>query len=86
MQVNFTSSTGAAIITTKYLISDGSSYRSSSSLYEYAIFAKLIVNGSAETTNFNLIATVQCGESTGTNSTKLTVNGDYVAQEIGTIN
>ena len=86
LKVNFTSSTGAAIITTKYLISDGSSYRSSSSLYEYAIFAKLIVNGSAETTNFNLIATVQCGESTGTNSTKLTVNGDYVAQEIGTIN
>ena len=86
LKVNFTSSTGAAIITTKYLISDGSSYRQSSSLYEYAIFAKLIVNGSAETTNFNLIATVQCGESTGTNSTKLTVNGDYVAQEIGTIN
>ena len=86
LKVNFTSSTGTASVSTKYIVTDGSSYRTSTSTYEYAIFAKVIVNGSSETTNFNLIATVQCGESTGTNSTKLTVSGDYVAQEIGSIN
>jgi hypothetical protein len=86
LKPTFTSSSGAAVITTKYLVSDGSSYRTSSATYEYAIYAKLIVNGSAETSNFNLIATVMCGENTTTGSTKLTVNGDYVAQEIGTIN
>ncbi|CAB4952841.1 unannotated protein [freshwater metagenome] len=86
LKVNFTSSSGASVISTKYIVTDGSSYRSSSSTYEYSIYAKVIVNGSAETSNFNLIATVQCGESTGSSSTKLTVSGDYVAQEIGTIN
>jgi hypothetical protein len=86
LKVNFTSSTGSASISTKYIVTDGSSYRTSTSTYEYAILAKVIVNGTSETTNFNLIATVQCGESTGTNSTKLTVSGDYVAQEIGSIN
>jgi hypothetical protein len=86
LKVNFTSSSGASIISTKYIVTDGSSYRSSSSTYEYSIYAKVIVNGSAETSNFNLIATVTCGESTGSPSTKLTVSGDYVAQEIGTIN
>jgi len=86
LKVNFTSSTGTASVSTKYIVTDGSSYRTSTSTYEYAIFAKVIVNGSSETTNFNLIATVQCGESTGTNSTKLTVSGDYIAQEIGSIN
>lgn len=86
LKVNFTSSTGTASVSTKYIVTDGSSYRTSTSTYEYAILAKVIVNGSSETTNFNLIATVQCGESTGTNSTKLTVSGDYVAQEIGSIN
>ena len=86
LKVNFTSSSGASVISTKYIVTDGSSYRSSPSTYEYSIYAKVIVNGSAETSNFNLIATVQCGESTGSSSTKLTVSGDYVAQEIGTIN
>ena len=86
LKVNFTSSSGASITSTKYIVTDGSSYRSSSSTYEYSIYAKVIVNGSAETSNFNLIATVTCGESTGSPSTKLTVSGDYVAQEIGTIN
>jgi hypothetical protein len=86
LKVNFTSSSGSSVISTKYIVTDGSSYRSSSSTYEYSIYAKVIVNGSAETSNFDLIATVQCGESTGSSSTKLTVSGDYVAQEIGTIN
>jgi hypothetical protein len=86
LKVNFTSSSGASIISTKYIVTDGSSYRSSSSTYEYSIYAKVIVNGSAETSNFNLIATVTCGELTSSPSTKLTVSGDYVAQEIGTIN
>jgi hypothetical protein len=86
LKVNFTSSSGSSVISTKYIVTDGSSYRSTSSSYEYSIYAKVVVNGSAETSNFNLIASVQCGESTGSPSTKLTVSGDYVAQEIGTIN
>jgi hypothetical protein len=65
---------------------EGNSYRTSNSQYEYAIYAKLLINGNAETTNFNIILTVFAGESTSTNTTKLTVTGDYIAQEIGSIN
>jgi hypothetical protein len=65
---------------------EGNSYRTSNSQYEYAIYAKLLINGNAETTNFNIISTVFAGESTSTNTTKLTVTGDYIAQEIGSIN
>ena len=86
LKATFVSSSGASIITTKFLVMEGNSYRTSNSQYEYAIYAKLLINGTAETTNFNVISTVQAGESTSTNTTKLTVTGDYIAQEIGSIN
>jgi hypothetical protein len=86
LKATFTSSTGTAVITSKYLVVDGSSYRNSNAQYEYSIYAKLLINGSAESTNFNIISTVIAGESTSTNSTKLSVSGDFIAQEIGSIN
>jgi len=86
LKVSFAANAGSPVITTKYIVSDGYSYRSSSSKPEYSILAKVIIDGTSVTSNFGLLATVSCGESTSTNSSKLTVNGDYVAQLVGSIN
>jgi hypothetical protein len=86
LKVAFAASNGSPSITTKYIVADGSSYRSSASKNEYSIYAKVIVDGSTVANNFALTATVTCGEPTSTNSAKLTVNGDYVAHMVGSIN
>jgi hypothetical protein len=65
---------------------DGSSYRTSSTQYEYSIYAKLLVNGTSESAAFNVIAAVYSGDPTRTDTTKLTVSGDFIAQEVGSIN
>ena len=86
LKVSFAANAGSPVITTKYIVSDGYSYRSNSSKPEFSILAKVIIDGTSVTSNFGLLATVSCGESTSTNSSKLTVNGDYVAQLVGSIN
>jgi len=86
LKVSFAANAGSPVITTRYIVSDGYSYRSGSSKPEYSILAKVIIDGTSVTSNFGLLATVSSGESTSTNSSKLTVNGDYVAQLVGSIN
>ncbi len=86
LKLDFSASGGSPTITTKYIVTDGYSYRNSVSVPEYSIYAKVIIDGSSVTTNFGLSATVTCGASTSTNSAKLTVNGDYFAQLVGSIN
>ena len=86
LKVAFAASSGSPTIATKYIVADGYSYRSSASKTEYSIYAKVIIDGSSVANNFELIATVTCGEPTSTNSAKLTVNGDYVAHVVGSIN
>ena len=75
-----------AIVASESPVADGYSYRSSASKTEYSIYAKVIIDGSSVANNFGLTATVTCGEPTSTNSAKLTVNGDYVAHVVGSIN
>ena len=77
---------GSPIITTKYIVTNGSSYRSSDAKPEYSIYAKVIIDGTSVANSFGLAATVTCGETTSVNSAKLTVNGDYVAHLVGSIN
>jgi hypothetical protein len=86
LKVAFAASNGSPTIATKYIVADGYSYRSSASKTEYSIYAKVIIDGSSVANNFGLTATVTCGEPTSTNSAKLTVNGDYVANLVGSIN
>jgi hypothetical protein len=86
LKVAFAASSGSPTIATKYIVADGYSYRSSASKAEYSIYAKVIIDGSSVANNFGLTATVTCGEPTSTNSAKLTVNGDYVANLVGSIN
>ena len=86
LKVAFAASSGSPTIATKYIVADGYSYRSSASKTEYSIYAKVIIDGSSVANNFGLTATVTCGEPTSTNSAKLTVNGDYVAHLVGSIN
>jgi hypothetical protein len=86
LKVAFAASSGSPTIATKYIVADGYSYRSSASKAEYSIYAKVIIDGSSVANNFGLTATVTCGEPTSTNSAKLTVNGDYVAHLVGSIN
>jgi hypothetical protein len=86
LKVAFAASNGSPTIATKYIVTDGYSYRSSASKTEYSIYAKVIIDGSSVANNFGLTATVTCGEPTSTNSAKLTVNGDYVAHLVGSIN
>jgi hypothetical protein len=86
LKVAFAASSGSPAIAAKYIVADGYSYRSSASKPEYSIYAKVIIDGSSVANNFALTATVTCGEPTSTNSAKLTVNGDYVAHLVGSIN
>jgi len=86
LKVAFAASAGSPVITTKYIVADGYSYRSSASKTEYSIYAKVIIDGTSVANNFGLTATVTCGEPTRTNSAKLTVSGDYVVNLVGSIN
>ena len=86
LKVNFAASGASPSITSKYIVTDGYSYRTSASIPEYSIYAKVVIDGSSVTSNFVLTATVTCGEPTSTTSSKLTVNGDYFAQIVGSIN
>ncbi len=86
LKISFTSSIGSPTISTSYLVSYGSSYRTSSTRPENSIVAKVLVNASAVESNLSLIATVTCGAQTGGASQKLTVAGDFFVQEIGAIN
>jgi hypothetical protein len=85
LKVSFAASTGAPTITTKYIVMRGSSYRTSSSRTEYSIFAKVIIDGSAATSAYGLVATVMCGTKTSFDTARLTIAGDYVGQEVGAI-
>ena len=86
LKIAFTSSIGSPTISTSYLVSYGSSYRTSSTRPENSLVAKVLVNASAVESNFSLITTVTCGAQTGGASQKLTVAGDFFVQEIGAIN
>ena len=86
LKIAFTSSAGSPIISTSYLVSYGSSYRTSSTRPENSLVAKVLVNATAVESNFNLITTVTCGAQTGGSSQKLTVAGDFFIQEVGAIN
>ena len=86
LKVTFAASSGSPIITTKYLVSRGTSYRTSSARPEYSIHAKVVIDASSVGANFGLVATVICGSRTSFAGTQLTLAGDYTAQEVGSIN
>lgn len=86
LKVAFAASTGTPTITTKYLVSRGTSYRTSTSRPEYSIHAKVIIDASAVVANFGLVATVTCGSRTSFAGTELTLAGDFIGQEVGSIN
>ncbi|MFM8671792.1 MAG: hypothetical protein ACKODD_00525 [Candidatus Nanopelagicus sp.] len=86
LKVTFAASTGSPTITTKYIVMRGSSYRTSSSRTEYSIFAKVIIDGSAVGSTYGLVATITCGTTTSFDAARLTIAGDYVGQEVGSIN
>jgi len=86
LKVTFAASSGSPIITTKYLVSRGTSYRTSSARPEYSIHAKDVIDASSVGANFGLVATVICGSRTSFAGTQLTIAGDYTAQEVGSIN
>ena len=86
LKIAFTSSSGSPTISATYLVSYGSSYRTSSTRPENSIIAKVLVNASAVEATSSLITTVTCGAQTGGSSQKLTVAGDFFIQEIGAIN
>jgi hypothetical protein len=86
LKIAFTSSAGSPAISATYLVSYGSSYRTSSARPENSIIAKVLVNASSVDTTSSLITTVTCGAQTGSSSQKLTVTGDFYIQEIGAIN
>jgi hypothetical protein len=86
LKIAFTSSSGSPTISATYLVSYGSSYRTSSAIPENSIIAKVLVNASAVEATSSLITTVTCGAQTGGSSQKLTVAGDFFIQEIGAIN
>jgi hypothetical protein len=86
LKVTFAASTGTPTITTKYLVSRGSSYRTSTSKPEYSIHAKVVIDASSVGANFGLVATVTCGSRTSFSGTELTIAGDFIGQEVGSIN
>jgi hypothetical protein len=86
IKVSFAASTGSPTITTKYVVTRGLSYRNSPSKVEYSIYAKVIVDASSVAANFTLVATITSGANTSGLGEQLTLAGDYVAVEVGSIN
>jgi len=86
IKVSFAASTGSPTITTKYVVTRGQSYRNSTSKVEYSIYAKVIVNASSVAANFALVATITSGANTSGVNEQLTLAGDYVSVEVGSIN
>jgi len=86
IKISFAANTGSPTITSKYVVTRGQSYRTSSSRVEYAIYAKVIVDASAVVANFSLVATITSGANTSGLNEKLTLAGDFVAEEVGSIN
>ncbi len=86
LKITFSASTGSPTITTKYIVMRGQSYRTLSSKLEFSIYSKVVVDASSVATDFSLVATVTCGMYTGNADTTLTLGGDFVGQEVGSIN
>ena len=86
IKISFAASTGSPTITSKYVVTRGQSYRTSSSRVEYSIYAKVVVDASSVAANFSLVATITSGANTSGPNEKLTLAGDYVAEEVGSIN
>jgi len=86
IKISFAASTGSPTITSKYVVKRGQSYRTSSSRVEYSIYAKVVVDASSVASNFSLVATITSGANTSGPNEKLTLAGDYVAEEVGSIN
>ena len=86
LKITFAASTGSPVITTKYLVTRGTSYRTSTARPEYSIHAKVVIDASNVVANFGLVATVICGARTNFAGTQLTLAGDFIGQEVGSIN
>lgn len=86
IKISVSANTGSPTITTKYTVTRGQSYRTSTSRVEYSIYAKLIVDASSVAANFSLVATITSGANTSGLNEKLTLAGDFVAEEVGSIN
>jgi hypothetical protein len=86
LKVSFAATTGSPTITAKYIVMRGSSYRTSSSRTEYSILAKVIIDGTSVASSFGLVATLTCGTTTSFDAARLTIAGDYVGLEVGSIN
>ena len=86
IKISFAASTGSPTITSKYVVTRGQSYRTSSSRVEYSIYAKVVVDASSVASNFSLVATITGGANISGPNEKLTLAGDYVAEEVGSIN
>ena len=85
LKISFSASAGSPTITTKYIVMRGQSYRTSSSKLEFSIYSKVVIDASSVANDFSLIATVTCGMYTGNADTTLTLGGDFVGQEVGSI-
>ena len=86
LKITFSASAGSPTITTKYIVMRGQSYRTLSSKLEFSIYSKVVVDASSVATDFSLVATVTCGMYTGNADTALTLGGDFVGQEVVSIN
>jgi hypothetical protein len=86
IKISVASSTGSPTITTKYVITRGQSYRTSSSRIEYSFYLKVIVDATSVASNFSLVATITSGTSTSGVNERLTLGGDFVLMEVGSLN
>jgi hypothetical protein len=86
IKISIGASTGSPTITTKYAITRGQSYRTSLSRIEYSVYAKVIVDATSVASNFSLVATITSGASTSGANERLTLAGDFVILEVGSIN
>jgi hypothetical protein len=86
LKIAFTSSSGSPTISATYLVSYGSSYRTSSARPENSIIAKVLVNASAVEATSSLITTVTCGADSSGSGNPVILNGRSFIQEIGAIN
>ena len=84
LSLSVSASAGSPTISVKYLAMEGHTYRPNSDSAEHSIIAKVIVDATSAGSDFSLVASVKCGNSTS--GSPMTFSGDYVALMVGAIN
>ncbi len=83
IKFEITSANTSVVLTPDFVVTNGTTGRSGSSVKESSIIATVLVNGASTTTEFSLTATVTCNDTAS--SPGLVFTGSFTGTQVGTI-